>query len=138
MINDVNVLPYSYTLSPLPPILQNHPDTPLSKVFTVPSTESKPYPILPITFPNLALYLQATLEESRRYMGDSTSGFRNLTKMIQLCYPNAYEAESSNEGGGVGKYFKKFGRNKQNGRKAGRGNEDVYELVTPFVADEWG
>ncbi|KAJ8086806.1 hypothetical protein PM082_005631 [Marasmius tenuissimus] len=138
MNNDVNVLPYSYTLSQIPTILQGSLDTPLSKAFTVPVTEGKPYPSLPITFPNLALYLQAALEESRRYMSDSSSGFRKLTKMIQLCYPGAYEADNSGEGGGMSGFFKKFGRNKQNGRKAGRGNEDVYELVTPFVAEEWG
>ncbi|KAL0577063.1 hypothetical protein V5O48_004906 [Marasmius crinis-equi] len=137
--NDVDTLPYSYTLSPVPTLLQNNPDTPISKVYTVPSTDSKPYPVLPITFPNLALYLQATLEESRRYMSDSSSGFRKLTKMTQVCYPNAYEADNGSEGGGMGKYFKVFGRKKQNGRTSQRGgNEDVYELVTPFVADEWG
>ncbi|KAG7096783.1 hypothetical protein E1B28_004193 [Marasmius oreades] len=137
--NDVDVLPFSYTLSPIPPLLHNNADTPLSKIFTVPSTDSKPYPLLPVTFPNLALYLQAALEESRRYLSDSSSGFRKLTKMIQLCYPSSYEPDSSNEGGGVGKLFKKFGRGNKNGRKGQRGgNEEVYELVTPFVADEWG
>ncbi|KAF9268129.1 hypothetical protein L218DRAFT_854001 [Marasmius fiardii PR-910] len=137
--NDVDMLPFSYTLSPIPPLLQNNADTPVSKVFTVPSTDNKPYPILPISFPNLALYLQAALEESRRYMSDSSSGFRKLTKMIQLCYPSFYEPDSSGEGGSVGKLFKKFGRGNKNGRKGHRGgNEETYELVTPFVADEWG
>ncbi|KAF9266425.1 hypothetical protein L218DRAFT_857780 [Marasmius fiardii PR-910] len=135
--NDVDVLPFSYTLSPIPPLLQNNADTPVSKIFTVPSTDSKPYPTLPISFPNLALYLQETLEESRRYMSDSSSGFRKLVKMIQLCYPSSYEPESG-EGGGVGKLFKKFGRGNKKGRKGRRGgNEETYELVTPFVSDEW-
>ncbi|ESK94408.1 hypothetical protein Moror_8066 [Moniliophthora roreri MCA 2997] len=135
--NDVEVLPFSYSLAPVPTILRDGADTPLSKTYTIPSTESLPYPILPITFPNLALYLQAALDESRRYMSDSSSGFRKLAKMIDMCYENDGYVET--ESRGVGKMFKKvMGRGNKNKKNGRGGNEDTYELVTPFVPDEWG
>ncbi|KAK7060492.1 hypothetical protein VNI00_001257 [Paramarasmius palmivorus] len=139
--NDVEVLPFSYSLSACPTLLKDESDTPLSKKYTIPSTESLPYPVLPITFPNLALYLQAALDESRRYMNDSSSGFRKLAKMIDTCYPSLYEDDGqagTESGRGVGKMFNRFiGRGNRNNKKGRGGNEDTYELVTPFVP-EWG
>jgi hypothetical protein len=139
---DVNVLPWSYTLSNLPNLLRDGADTPLSKVYTIPSTESTPYPALPISFPNMAMYLQAALDESRRYMYDSSSGIRKLAKMIDICYPCAFEDDEVEgaERSTVGGLFKRvIGRANKNSKNKPRGrNEDTYELVTPFVPDEWG
>ncbi|KAF8663410.1 hypothetical protein AX16_000982 [Volvariella volvacea WC 439] len=139
---DPNVLPYSYTLSSLPALLRDGSDTSISKIFTVPATSAVPYPALPITFPNLALYLQAVLDESRRFMSDSSSGVRKLAKMVDSCYP-AVKGESDltddtpERSGGVGGLFKRvMGRG--NKPKKGRGNDETYDLVTPFVPDEWG
>ncbi|THV08388.1 hypothetical protein K435DRAFT_814823 [Dendrothele bispora CBS 962.96] len=132
---DVDALPYSYTLGgSLPALLRDSADTAISKTYTIPSTENLPYPVLPISFPNLALYLTAALEEARRYMNDSSSGIRKLAKMIDTCYPGEAPPPSSS-----GRLRNLFGRGNKNNKNKGRGgNEDTYELVTPFVPDEWG
>lgn len=136
---DVNTLPWSYTLSSIPAVLRDGADTPMSKCYTIPLTESLPYPTLPISFPNMAMYLQAALEESRRHMHDSSSGMRKLAKMVDTCYPTAYIDDiddSPLEKTGI---FKRLiGRGSKNNKKGRGGNEDTYELVTPFVPDEWG
>ncbi|KAJ7094615.1 hypothetical protein B0H15DRAFT_775777 [Mycena belliarum] len=136
---DVDVLPWSYTLSSLPALLRDNSDTMLSKCYTIPSSDSVPFPALPITFPNMAMYLQAALEESRRYANDSSSGLRKLAKMVETCYPNG-ESSDDGERSRVGGLFKKvIGRGRKDKMKKGKGgNEDTYELVTPFVLDEWG
>ncbi|KAJ7276554.1 hypothetical protein B0H12DRAFT_1085921 [Mycena haematopus] len=138
---DVDVLPWSYTLSSLPALLRDGSDTPLSKFYTIPSSAAVPFPSLPISFPNMAMYLQAALEESRKYMGDSSSGMRKLAKMVETCYPQMTEpGEDDGERSRVGGLFKKvIGRGGRKDRsKKGGGNLDTYELVTPFVLDDWG
>lgn len=136
---DVNVLPWSYTLSSIPTLLRGNGDTPLSNAYTIPSTESTPYPTLPINFPNMAMYLTAALEESRRAMHDSSSGLRKLAKMVDSCYP--CESEGEGDVGSVkttvGGLFKRVIGRGHRSNVRGR-NEDTYELVTPFVPDEWG
>jgi hypothetical protein len=137
------MLPWSYTLTSLPTILRDAADSPTSKTYTIPSTPSTPYPTLPIGFPNMAMYLQSALEDSRKAVGDSSNGLRKLAKMVDLCYPS--EPESGGMEGSdpaerrtVGGLFKRvIGRHK-NGNKGRGGNEDTYDLVTPFVPDEWG
>ncbi|KAL0949380.1 hypothetical protein HGRIS_009449 [Hohenbuehelia grisea] len=137
---DVNMLPWTYTLSTVPALLRDA-DSPISKFYVVPATDSMPYPVLPISFPDLAMYLQASLEESRRHMNDSSSGRRKLAKMLEMCYPHLAledEEEDRERVSGVGGLFKRvMGRGNRNQRQ-GRGNADRYELVTPFIADEWG
>ncbi|KAJ6515732.1 hypothetical protein C8R45DRAFT_810067 [Mycena sanguinolenta] len=137
---DVDVLPWSYTLSNPPALLRDGSDSPLSKFYTIPSTAAVPYPSLPISFPNMAMYLQAALEESRKYLGDGSSGMRKLAKMVELCYPQMAEpAEDDEERSRVGGLFKKVigrGGRKDKSKKGGGGNLDTYELVTPFVLDE--
>lgn len=114
----------------------------MSKYYVIPSTENLPFPSLPVTFPNLAMYLQAALEESRRYINDSSSGMRKLAKMIDQAFPNSHvdtDLNDNDERSGVGGLFKRvIGRGSKPRR--GGGNEDTYELVTPFVPDseEWG
>ena len=138
---DVTVLPYSYSLSPLPTLLRDGSESPMAKYYVVPSTATTPYPTLPINFPNLAMYLQSAVQDSRRAANDSSSGLRKLAHYIDSCYqteagciaPIDQEAASKK---GVGGMFKRvMGRNRAS---KSRGNEEIYDLVTPFVSDEWG
>jgi hypothetical protein len=93
-----------------------------------------PYPTLPIEFPNLALYLQAALEESRKAMHDSSSGMRRLARCVDEYYPK--EKEQDDAAPKRPFYKRIIGRGSKN-REGGR-NQDTYELVTPFIASEWG
>lgn len=59
--------------------------------------------------------------------------------MVQTCYRCEDDWERSPERNGVSGLFKKvIGRNNKSPKPRRGGNEDTYELVTPFVADEWG
>jgi hypothetical protein len=137
---DVNTLPFSYTLGNLPKLLGEGIETPLSKIYTVPSTAAAPFPTLPITFPSLALYLQSALQNSRKAMNDSSSGLRKLARMVESCYP-AELAPDDDEPRGSERFtglFKRVIGIGGKSSKTGRGqNEDVFELVTPFVPDAW-
>ncbi|KAJ7592796.1 hypothetical protein C8J56DRAFT_779757 [Mycena floridula] len=86
MTSDVNMLPSSYSSTNLPELLRDAADSPVSKTYTVPATDSVPYPSLPISFPDLAMYLHAALEESRR-VTDTSNGIRKLAGMVDTCYP---------------------------------------------------
>ena len=137
---DVNTLPFSYTMSPLPALLRDGPDGPMSKYYTVPATSNTPYPTLPISFPNMAMYLASAVEDSRRMAHDSSSGMKRLAKTLDTFYPAAVELgmeddEPEKPAGGVVNMFRNvFGR----GKKDPRRNDDNYaDLVTPFVP-EWG
>ena len=137
---DVNTLPFSYTTSPLPALLRDGPDTPMSKYYTIPATPNTPYPTLPISFPNMATYLASAVEESRRTMHDGSSGMKRLAKTLDTLYPAKVELgmeddEPDKPAGGMMNMFKNvFGR----GKKDQRRNDDNYaDLVTPFVP-EWG
>ncbi|RXW21946.1 hypothetical protein EST38_g3901 [Candolleomyces aberdarensis] len=134
-----NILPWSYTLGDLPMLLRNAADAPMSKTYTIPSTDSLPYPTLPITFPNLALYLQAALDFSRQAKEDN-NGYRKLAKMVQTCYPNTEEpSNEAQEKTTVGGLFKRVIGRGNNKKKTGKtNNEETYEYITPFVPDEWG
>ena len=115
----------------------------MSKTYTIPATDTIPLPTLPITFPNLALYLQAALDTSRRHLSDNPSGLGKLGKMVQTCYPNINEGYSeydTPERTRVSEYIKRVIGLSNKERKKGKGtnNEDTYQLVTPFVPDEWG
>lgn len=139
---NVNGLPFSYTLSSIPAMLRDASDTVLSKTYTIPATTSVPFPSLPITFPNLALYLQAALDDSRQQ--NESNPLRKFAKMVQTCYPNDLVTndtdDSPERSSGVSGLFKKvIGRGGKRGKRGGGGgNEDTYDLVTPFVPDEWG
>ena len=73
-----NILPWSYTQSP-GPLLLDHSGP--YKPYTIPATYKLPYPTLPVTFPDLALYLQAALEESKQQIRHNTGG-RRLGMMV--------------------------------------------------------
>lgn len=138
------MLPWSYTLSSVPALLRDGSDTLLSKFYTIPSSPAVPFPALPISFPNMAMYLQAALEESRKYMADSSSGMRRLGKMVETCYPQMVEPgeDEGSERSRVGGLFKKVigrgGRKDKSKKGKGGGNEETYDLVTPFMLEEWG
>lgn len=135
---DVNTLPYSYTLSSLPALLRDGADSPMAKSYTIPLTPNTPFPALPITLPNMALYLQSSLEESRKALHDSSSGMRKLAQLVNSCYPEdvpVYEESDLPERKGVRYRLRRVFGKKEN-RERGGGNEDVYELITPFVPDE--
>ena len=135
--NDVDMLPWSYTLSSVPTLLRDRSDNAISKVYTLPRTESLPYPPLPISFPNLALYLQTALDEARRYQSDSSTGVRKLAKMIDVCYPELAE-DSRPENSGKRLLKKVIGRSGRSKNPSRGGNDNTYDLVTPFVPDQWG
>ncbi|KII95253.1 hypothetical protein PLICRDRAFT_98028 [Plicaturopsis crispa FD-325 SS-3] len=138
---DVSSLPYSYTLSTVPALLRDNPESALSKYYVIPSTTQLPYPTLPITFPDYAVYLQAALRESRKALHDSTSGMRRLARMVETCYPSEAESPDDDDEGKrrkMGVLFKRvIGRGNRPSRER-FGNEDTYEMVTPFVINEWG
>jgi len=139
---DVSTLPYSYTLTTLPTLLRDGADSAMATYYVIPSTPKTPHPTLPIYFPNMAMYLQSALEDSRKGMNDSSSGLRKLAKSVDTYYANEREIIGIDEGpekrsfGGV---FKKvMGRGNKQSRGNRGGNEEVFELVTPFVPEEWG
>lgn len=138
---DVTVLPYSYTLSPLPQLLRDGADSPMAKYYVVPATNSTPYPTLPINFPNLAMYLQSAVQVSRKAAHDSSSGLRRLALNIDSCYPRDDERPNSTDfsdtSRSLGGMFKRVINRGKTPRGRG-GNEEIYDLVTPFVPDEWG
>ncbi|KAG1752639.1 uncharacterized protein EDB91DRAFT_1044329 [Suillus paluster] len=139
---DVNVLPYSYSLSPLPQLLRDGADSPMAKYYVVPATNSTPYPTLPINFPNLAMYLQSAVQDSRKAANDSSGGVRKLAHNIDSCYPRDDERPASTDFSDTSRsrMAGMFNRVINRGRTPrGRGgNEEIYDLVTPFVPDEWG
>lgn len=86
--------------------------------------------------PSMAMYLASALDDSRRALGDTSSGFRRLAKMVDQFYPApAGGEEEVRRRGGRALIGRLMGRpsKPQRGR-----NADVYDLVTPFVPDEWG
>ena len=138
-----NLLPWSYTLSPIPVLLRDASDTNMSKTYTIPATDTVPLPTLPITFPDLALYLQAALDTSRRHLSDSPNGLGKLGKMVQVCYAHINQGYSEYdivpERTRVTQYIKRvIGLSNKDKKKKGTNNEDTYQLVTPFISNEWG
>jgi hypothetical protein len=109
--------------------------------YTIPATQKTPLPKLPITMPSMAMYLASALEDSRRAPGDTMSGLRRLAKMVDDFYPNEQESAETGEEerrkGGRAFIGRLMGRTSRPQRERGR-NADVYDLVTPFIPDEWG
>ncbi len=132
--SDPALLPYSYTLSPTPNFLRESADGPISKWYTIPSSENMPYPTLPITFPDLATYLMSALENSQRAINDRSSGLYRLAKSIGNFYPNQTDGEEDEEQrrGLLGRFF---GRSNKPNRHS---NDERSNLVTPFFADDFG
>jgi len=76
---DPDILPWSYRQFPIPGLLRGA----AGLRYTIPARDNLPYPTLPITFPDLALYLEAALEESKQHIHDDTGGKR-LGKLVQM------------------------------------------------------
>lgn len=133
---DTSTLPWSYTLSTCPPFLRDGADAAMSKFYSIPSMQNAPFPTLPIAFPDLALYLAQALQESRVAVHDSSSGIRRLAKCVDAYYPDERVDASSSERSGMRQMFKSL---VGIGNKPIRDrNAETYDLVTPFVADEFG
>ncbi|KAJ6460087.1 hypothetical protein C8R47DRAFT_130101 [Mycena vitilis] len=125
--DNVNVLPWSYTLSRLPALLRDGSDTSLSRFYTIPRSTAVPYPALPVTFPVMAVYLAAALEDSQKYINDSSSNTRKLAQMMEMCYP---AAEVDGDKDGWRRFFRKvIGRpgrkNKRDQQKDVGNNEEA-------------
>lgn len=135
---DTTVLPYSYTLGEPTPYLVN--DT-QSQFYVIPLSAASPFPILPISLSNLALYLQSAMRDSRarKVQNDPPNGMRRLAKMVAECYPEEvanWEQEGWKPSRGVGNLFKRVvGRG--GAREASLVNEDVYDIITPFRIDQY-
>ncbi|KAF7983931.1 hypothetical protein HWV62_18328 [Athelia sp. TMB] len=130
--SDVSTLPFSYTLSTLPALLRDGSDNAISTYYTIPSTTRTPFPTLPIAFPDMAMYLQSAIDDSRKAMNDSSSGLRKLAKSVDAYYPN--QEPIGIEDAPDKKSFWKLPRRNKNKNNRG-GNEEVFELVTPFLAE---
>jgi hypothetical protein len=92
--------------------------------------------------PDMAMYLAAALEDSRRARGDSSVGHRRLAKMITQFYPNQHSRVSADEDEGEPRRRGRALIGRLMGRPSrppsgGRHNADMYDVVTPFVS-EWG
>ncbi len=90
--------------------------------------------------PDMAMYLASALEDSRRALGDSSSGLRRLAKMIVQFYPNQQARVAADEEprrrGGRAFIGRLIGRTSRSPER--RHNAEVFDLVTPFVSNEWG
>lgn len=76
-------------------------------------------------------------------MSDSPNGLGKLGKMVQMCYPNINQDHSEYdvpERTRVTKYIKRvIGLSNKDRKKVKEtNNEDTYQLVTPFIPNEWG
>jgi hypothetical protein len=105
----------------------------VTQFYAVPPTTASPYPSLPITFPNLALYLQSVLEDSRKAAGDGSGGGggRRLSKMVDTYYREETRGVEEEEES-AGKMRRLFGGWRKPKGRSRLGNEEVYDLVTPF------
>jgi hypothetical protein len=111
----------------------------MSRTYTILATESLPYPTLPLTFPTLALYLQAALDFSRQAKEDKT-GYSKLAKMVKTCYPNTMKPTDELQAKSIFcGLFKRVIGGGNNNKKTGKTNsEETCDYAPPFVPDEWG
>ena len=136
---DTTVLPYSYVLSGNTPA--HLMTSPLSQIYVIPLSASSPFPILPISLPNLALYLQSAMQDSRarKVQNDPSNGMRRLAKMVDAYYPEEVvgpDKDDKEPGRGMGGLFKRVvGRGPK--KRDRRGNEDVYDIISPFRVDQY-
>jgi hypothetical protein len=69
---------------------------------------------------------------------DPSSGMRRLAKIVTACYPDEVteESEDRRPSRSVGNLLKRVvGRS--GGREESQGNEDVYDIITPFRLDQY-
>ncbi|KAK7470196.1 hypothetical protein VKT23_001634 [Stygiomarasmius scandens] len=86
---EVKNLPRSYTLasSALPSLLkESEKNSPMC--YTIPQTKDLPYPSLPISLPDLAIYLEASMDQSRRSLSKRwrrSHDVELLARMVDCC-----------------------------------------------------
>ncbi|GJJ06183.1 hypothetical protein Clacol_000372 [Clathrus columnatus] len=130
---DTTVLPYSYAISDHGRSMTG----PNMHIYAIPLSPTSPFPILPITFPNIALYLQSAMKDSRARKVRHDS-FRRLAKIVQSCYPEEVVPPTQEErkpSRGVGNLFKRVVGRGSNDKRDSTGNEDVFDMITPFRLD---
>lgn len=135
---DTCVLPYSYLLSAPPAVLRDGADAAMSKFYTIPSTPGNLYPLLPITFPDLAMYLASALDVSRNGVNDGQNyhGLNRLAKAVDTLYPEERRRISDDDRVGMRQKLKNLvGFGSKSSRDV---NAETYDLVTPFVPDDFG
>ncbi|CCL99434.1 uncharacterized protein FIBRA_01452 [Fibroporia radiculosa] len=134
---DANTLPWSYTLSSPLPMLRDGADTPLSRYYTIPNTPGNLYPILPIGFPDLAAYLATALDVSRNGAYDTAfyPGLRRLGKIVDSLYPEDSSGMNDEDKPGMRQKMKNL---VGLGKSSRDRNAETYDLVTPFVPDDYG
>jgi hypothetical protein len=61
----------------------------LAQLYVIPLTQTSPFPILPTTSSNLALYLQSAMRDSRapKVQNDLSNGMLRLARIAGMCYP---------------------------------------------------
>ncbi|KIJ49337.1 hypothetical protein M422DRAFT_27697 [Sphaerobolus stellatus SS14] len=146
---DTTVLPYSYSIAQIQhQHIAAYPG--YSEIYVIPLSPTSPFPILPITLSNLALYLHSALRDSRsrKVQNDPLNGMRRLAKLIGNFYPdevpttqsNASQAEEKKVSKGVGGLFKRVigGRGKFKGAEADEElNEETSTMIMPFRIDQY-
>ena len=93
-----------------------------------------PLPALPITLPNLALYLAQALEDSRRAAAAKDEVLGRLARLVDSCYPMDAALDEEEDGPGGRRGLRNLAGRfmKLNKPQVKSRNADVYELVTPF------
>ncbi|KAF5375319.1 hypothetical protein D9757_009688 [Collybiopsis confluens] len=137
---DVESLPSSYQQMELPTFLRDV-NSEFDYIYTVPSTQSVPWPVLPISFPDFALYLQAALAKSRIHY--NSYGIGKLAFMLTCCYPNEFEGGFGTSSGvlgrsGVGGSLKKEASEALYRSKASEGlDQSEWEASIAADKSEW-
>jgi hypothetical protein len=76
---------------------------------------------------------------ARKVQNDQSNGMRRLARIVETCYPEEFVAPDKEErepARGMGGLFKRVvGRG--NKRRDIQGNEDVYDIITPFRVDQY-
>ena len=93
-----------------------------------------PLPALPITLPNLALYLAQALEDSRRAAAANDEVLGRLARLVDSCYPMDAALDEEEDGSGGRRGLRNLAGRfmKRNKPQVKARNADVYELMTPF------
>jgi hypothetical protein len=101
---------------------------------------SSPLPILPYSFPSLAVYLHSELVNSQK--AADSSCVKRLSTIVVNCY-GAEEGSGAEVGSesfvgrkGVGGLLAKVRGKKE--KRGNVGNEQTCDLITPLRLDDWG
>ncbi|KAG8832125.1 hypothetical protein FRC17_001996 [Serendipita sp. 399] len=150
-VTDTSVVPYLFPAPEPGRPLENLPET---QIYSIPT---KPLPILPVSLPHLAPYLQAALDESTRSR-DSRSRLQKLvqattvtthstshiaTALITGSSGSRYESEGNpikvaESSGSRRNFIARVFRPKSSGNPGNKSvNNENYDVVTPFTMDNY-